>query len=41
VPTVQVDAIWHHRVHRVSAHQWLRKTIAEVANAAFQTEDDS
>lgn len=35
VPTVQVDALWHHRVHRASAHEWLRSTIAAVANSAF------
>ena len=41
VPMVQVDAIWHHRVHRVVAHQWLRKTIAGIANSAFQADDDA
>ena len=35
VPTVQIDALWHHRVHRISAHEWLRATIATVAKAAF------
>lgn len=35
VPTVHVDALWHHRVHRVSAHEWLRATIAAVAHSAF------
>ncbi len=35
VPTVHVDALWHHRLHRVSAHEWLRATISAVANAAF------
>jgi len=35
VPTPQVDALWHHRQHRVSAHQWLRSSIAAVANSAF------
>lgn len=35
VPTVHVDALWHHRVHRVSAHQWLRETIATLARSAF------
>ncbi|MDO8249459.1 MAG: LysR family transcriptional regulator [Rhodoferax sp.] len=35
VPTVQVDALWHHRVHRVSAHEWLRETIYAVAKTAF------
>jgi DNA-binding transcriptional LysR family regulator len=35
VPTVHVDALWHHRLHGVSAHEWLRTTIASVANSAF------
>ncbi len=35
VPTVHVDALWHHRVHRVSAHEWLRATISAVASTAF------
>ena len=35
VPTVHVDALWHHRVHRVSAHEWLRETIATLARSAF------
>lgn len=35
VPTVHVDAIWHHRVHRASAHEWLRNTIATLALTAF------
>ena len=35
VPTVHVDALWHHRVHRASAHQWLRDTIATLARSAF------
>ena len=35
VPTVQVDALWHHQVHRVSAHEWLRATILDVAHCAF------
>jgi DNA-binding transcriptional LysR family regulator len=35
VPTVHVDALWHHRVHRVSAHEWLRETIATLALSAF------
>ena len=29
------DALWHHRVHRTSAHEWLRATIATVASSAF------
>lgn len=35
VPTVDVDALWHHRLHRISAHEWLRETISTLANAAF------
>lgn len=35
VPTVHVDALWHHRLHRVSAHEWLRATVSAVANSAF------
>ena len=35
VPTVHVDALWHHRVNRVSAHQWLRETILTLAHSAF------
>ena len=35
VPTVQIDALWHHRVHRHSAHEWLRNTISMVASSAF------
>jgi DNA-binding transcriptional LysR family regulator len=35
VPPVHVDALWHHRMHRVSAHEWLRSTVATVANSAF------
>lgn len=35
VPTVHVDALWHHRQHRVGAHEWLRSTISAVANSAF------
>ena len=35
VPTVHVDALWHHRLHRVSAHEWLRATISAVADSAF------
>lgn len=34
-PEVHVDALWHHRLHRVSAHEWLRATIATLANSAF------
>ena len=35
VPTVHVDALWHQRKHRVSAHAWLRSTLSAVANSAF------
>jgi DNA-binding transcriptional LysR family regulator len=35
VPAVQVDALWHHRVHRVSAHAWLRATFVKLAQSAF------
>jgi DNA-binding transcriptional LysR family regulator len=35
VPTVHVDAVWHHRAHRASAHQWLRSTILALAQSAF------
>lgn len=34
VPMVHVDALWHHRVHRNSAHQWLRATILALAQSA-------
>jgi DNA-binding transcriptional LysR family regulator len=37
VPEVHVDALWHHRVHRDSAHEWLRGTFAAVANAPART----
>ena len=35
VPRVQVDALWHHRVHRASAHQWLRTRILTLAQSVF------
>ncbi len=35
VPVVSIDALWHHRLHRVSAHEWLRNTILTVAKATF------
>jgi DNA-binding transcriptional LysR family regulator len=35
VPTVHVDALWHHRVQRMGSHEWLRSTISTVANSAF------
>ncbi len=37
VPVVHVDALWHHRIERDGAHQWLRKTIADLAAKAFET----
>ena len=36
VPVVHVDALWHHRVDRDGAHQWLRKTLSALAKAAFE-----
>jgi DNA-binding transcriptional LysR family regulator len=35
VPTVHVDALWHHRMQRVSAHEWLRASISNLAQSAF------
>ena len=35
MPTVHVDALWHHRLHRDGAHEWLRSTISTLANSAF------
>lgn len=35
VPAVHVDALWHHRAHRLGAHQWLRSKIATLATTAF------
>ena len=35
VPRVHVDAVWHHRLHRASAHQWLRDTLAALAGRVF------
>ena len=35
VPTVHVDALWHHRVERDGAHEWLRKTVAGLALKTF------
>ena len=35
VPTVHVDALWHHRLDTDSAHLWLRKTLQGVALAVF------
>jgi DNA-binding transcriptional LysR family regulator len=31
VPPLNIDALWHHRRNRDSAHEWLRRTIAGVA----------
>ncbi|NBT57052.1 MAG: LysR family transcriptional regulator, partial [Betaproteobacteria bacterium] len=30
MPLVHVDALWHHRVHRLTAHQWLRQTLVGI-----------
>lgn len=35
VPPVHVDALWHDRTHRDTAHQWLRSAITTVAQSAF------
>lgn len=35
MPTVHVDALWHHRVHRIGAHVWLRQTISALAHPAL------
>ncbi|MFZ2736947.1 MAG: LysR family transcriptional regulator [Burkholderiaceae bacterium] len=35
VPSVHVDSLWHRRVHRSAAHQWLREVLMEVAHKAF------
>ena len=35
VPTVHVEALWHHRAHRNGAHEWLRTQIAALAGPAF------
>jgi DNA-binding transcriptional LysR family regulator len=35
MPLVHVDALWHHRVHRLTAHQWLRKTLVALGASAF------
>ena len=35
VPTVHVDALWHHRLHRASAHEWLRSNILTLAKSVF------
>ncbi len=35
VPPVHVDALWHHRLHHSSAHEWLRRTIGQQADQAI------
>lgn len=35
VPQVHVDALWHHRRHRDSAHRWLRQAVATLAQRLF------
>lgn len=35
VPTVHVDALWHHRVHQLRAHEWLREAIMALAHSTF------
>jgi DNA-binding transcriptional LysR family regulator len=35
VPSMHIDTLWHSRLQHESAHQWLRKTIFDVATAAF------
>lgn len=35
VPTVHVDALWHHRHAYDPAHLWLRRTIRGIAEAVF------
>ena len=35
MPLVHVDALWHHRVHRLTAHQWLRQTLVGIGASAF------
>jgi DNA-binding transcriptional LysR family regulator len=35
VPTVHVDALWHHRAQADPAHRWLRETIQTVARQVF------
>ena len=35
MPLVHVDALWHHRVHRLTAHQWLRQTLVGMGASAF------
>ena len=33
-PTVHIDALWHHRLHRASAHEWLRQTLIALTHKA-------
>ena len=33
-PTVHIDALWHHRLHRASAHKWLRQTLIDLTHHA-------
>jgi DNA-binding transcriptional LysR family regulator len=35
VAAIQVDALWHQRQDKVSAHAWLRAQVAALANKAF------
>jgi DNA-binding transcriptional LysR family regulator len=35
VPKVQIDALWHNRMNKISAHEWLRATIASIGKTAF------
>ncbi|WP_210542752.1 LysR family transcriptional regulator [Rhodoferax sp. PAMC 29310] len=37
VPPLNIDALWHHRRNRDSAHDWLRRTIAGVASTQSGT----
>jgi len=37
VPSMHIDTLWHGRMQHESAHQWLRKTIFEVASGVFAT----
>lgn len=35
VPTIQVDALWHHRQDASNAHTWLRAKVMALADKAF------
>jgi DNA-binding transcriptional LysR family regulator len=35
VPKVQIDALWQNRMNKISAHEWLRATIASIGKTAF------